>query len=71
MTTRHPILDELHAVREKLLAESGGTLSGLVARLQAEQKASGRAIRETRRIKDCTAAADSAVVDGESTPAAR
>ncbi len=42
MTTKNPILDELHATRERLLAESGGTLSGLVARLQAEQAASDR-----------------------------
>jgi hypothetical protein len=42
MTTTNPILDELHATRERLLAESGGTLSGLIARLQAEQAASDR-----------------------------
>jgi len=42
MTMKNPILDELHATRERLLAESGGTLSGLVARLQAEQAASDR-----------------------------
>ncbi len=42
MTTKNPILDELRATRERLLAESGGTLSGLVARLQAEQAASDR-----------------------------
>lgn len=42
MPTKNPILDELHATRERLLAESGGTLSGLVARLQAEQAASDR-----------------------------
>jgi hypothetical protein len=29
MMNKQPILDELHAVREQLLAESGGTLSGL------------------------------------------
>jgi len=48
-TKKQSILDELHAVREQLLAESGGTLSGLVARLQAEQEASGRTILKTRR----------------------
>ncbi len=42
MTTKNPILDELHATRERLLAESGGTISGLVARLQTEQAASDR-----------------------------
>jgi hypothetical protein len=44
MPKTQPILDELHAVRERLLAESGGTLSGLVARLRAEQAKSGREI---------------------------
>lgn len=68
---KNPILDELHAVRERLLAESGGTLSGLVARLQAEQETSGRTILKTRRTKDCTEVADSAVGDGESSPATR
>jgi hypothetical protein len=58
MTKKQSILDELHAVREQLLAESGGTLSGLVARLQAEQEASGRTILKTRRTKRCTGAAN-------------
>lgn len=58
MTKKQPILDELHAVREQLLAESGGTLTGLVARLQAEQEASGRTILRTRRTIACNRAAD-------------
>ena len=70
MTKKQPILDELHAVREQLLAESGGTLEGLVARLQAEQEASGRTVRKTRR-KDCAGASDNAVPDGASSPADR
>ena len=44
-----PILKELHETREKLLAESGGTLASLVARLQREQSESGRELRESRR----------------------
>lgn len=47
--TKQPILDELHAVRQKLLEESGGTLAGLVARLRAEQAESGRPILEAGR----------------------
>ncbi len=31
--TNNPILDELRETREKLLAEAGGTLEGLVAQL--------------------------------------
>lgn len=44
--TDQPILDELHLIRERLLAESGGTLAGLVARLRKEQQESGRIIRK-------------------------
>ncbi len=40
--TNNPILDELHATRERLLAESGGTVSGLLDRLRADQAASKR-----------------------------
>lgn len=42
MKSKNPILDELHATRERLLAESGGTISGLLARLQDEQSQSNR-----------------------------
>ncbi len=51
-----PILTELHETRERLLAESGGTLAGLVARLQREQSESKREIWVPRRTKDCTEA---------------
>ncbi len=40
--TNNPILDELHAARERLLAESGGTVSDLLDRLRADQAASKR-----------------------------
>ena len=43
-----PILKELHETREKLLAESGGTLASLVARLQREQSESGLELRQYR-----------------------
>ena len=69
--TKNPILDELRAVREKLLADAGGTLDGLVDRLQAEERESDRPRFKSRRTKDCTGVADSAVDDGESSPATR
>jgi len=65
MTTKNPILDELHATRERLLAESGGTLSGLVARLQAEQAASDRPQYKGRITKRCTGAAKSSDLEVE------
>ncbi len=69
--TKNPILDELHAVREKLLADAGGTLDALVDRLQAEERESDRPRFKSRRTKDCTEVADSAVGDGESSSAIR
>lgn len=71
MTKKQPILDELHAVREQLLAESGGTLPGLVARLQAEQEASDRVILKTRPTEEGSEADDGTVASDESTPEAR
>jgi hypothetical protein len=49
MMTKNPILDELHAVRERLLADAGGTLDALVDRLQAEEQQSDRPRFEPRR----------------------
>ncbi len=69
--TKNPILDELHAVRKQLLADAGGTLDVLVDRLQAEQEESDRPRYRARRTEDRTGAADNAVPDGESSPAAR
>ena len=66
--TKNPILDELHAVREKMLADAGGTLEGLVAKVQADQKASGRTIRKSRRTIRCTEAAKSSDLRNESQP---
>jgi hypothetical protein len=40
----NPILDELREAREYLLAESGGTVSGLLNRLRADQAASNRPV---------------------------
>ena len=40
--SRNPILDELHAVRERLLADAGGTLDALIDRLQANEQQSNR-----------------------------
>jgi len=66
-----PILEELHATRERLLAESGGTLEGLVSRLQREQSESGRQLWEPRRTKHCIEVADQPVPDGGSSAATR
>lgn len=65
------ILDDLHATRERLLAESGGTLAALVARLQREETTSGRTKWTPRRTKDCTEADEQPQTDGSTTPSAR
>jgi hypothetical protein len=65
MVKKQPILDELHAVREQLLAEAGGTLAGLVSRLEAEQAASGRTILKIRRLKGCNQDAQSDLLETE------
>ena len=68
--TKNPILDELHAVREKLLNDAGGTLDALVDRLQAEDRDSDRPRYEARRTKRCTGAAkiDESATENQSSP---
>lgn len=51
--TKNPILDELHAIREKLLADAGGSLDALVDQIQANEEKSTRprfSARSTRLI---------------------
>ena len=66
MITKNPILDDLHTVREQLLAEAGGTLDALVDRLQAEEQQSDRPRFKSRRTKRCTGAAKSSELELES-----
>ncbi len=40
--SKNPILDELRRTRETLLAEAGGSLEGLVAQLQQDERVSER-----------------------------
>ena len=46
MTMNNPILDELHAIRRQMLGDAGGTLAGVVAKIQADQAKSDRVIIE-------------------------
>lgn len=66
----NPILDELHAVRERLLADAGGTLDALVNRLQTEEQDSLRPRYKTRRIGRCTGTtnSDESPIDNFSSP---
>ncbi len=48
--TNDPILDELRATREKMLAAAGGTTAGLVAMLQKEERQSGRKVLDSKLL---------------------
>ena len=61
--TTNPILDELHAIREQLLADAGGTLDALVDRIQADEQRSNRPRFKSRRTIRCTGAAKSGGID--------
>jgi hypothetical protein len=50
--TPNPILDELRKTREELLNKAGGTLAGLVAQLQEDQRASGRTILDVKTLHE-------------------
>ena len=65
---KNPILDELHAVREQLLANAGGTLDALVDRLQVEEQKSARPRFHPRRSSLPTEAAKSAELPRENHP---
>jgi hypothetical protein len=65
---KNPILDELHAVRERLLAEAGGTLDALVDRLQAEEHESDRPRFNPRRTSRRTSELEMVVDKRVETP---
>jgi hypothetical protein len=44
MDTKNPILNEIRAAREALMAEAGNDLNKLVELLRARQEASGREV---------------------------
>ncbi|MFW6171952.1 MAG: hypothetical protein ACODAD_15805 [Planctomycetota bacterium] len=69
--TKNPILDELHATRERLLAESGGTVSGLLDRLRADQAATKRPIHKPANHAIQRSGGGDVSDGGESTTAAR
>ena len=70
---RDPILDELQETRERLLAEAGGTLEGLVAKLQREERCSGREFYTKSRAhdQDETTGSNRAVTTSSPRPPAR
>ncbi len=49
MMSRNPILDELYAIRERLLADAGGDLQKFLAGVREREAASGRLLREREK----------------------
>ena len=64
--TKNPILDELHSIRERLLADAVSTLDALVDRLQAEERLSDRPRYQARRTMRSTGATVDAGSESES-----
>ena len=70
--TSNPILDEIHATRQQLLAEHNGDLHAYVEAARKRAIESGRPIIQPKqRTKHCIEVADQPVPDGGSTPATR
>ncbi len=69
--TRNPILEELYAAREKLLADAGGDAHRYLEGVRNRERASGRLLSaEEQRTIRCTGAAKSGelAVENQSTP---
>lgn len=49
---KNPILDELRETREELLAEAGGTLAALVAKLQEDERTLGRRVLDEKELRE-------------------
>jgi hypothetical protein len=73
--TRNPVLDELYAAREKLLADCGGDVHKYLEGVRDRERASGRLLTpEEQRTIRCNGAAksgDEAVENLSSPPADR
>ena len=69
--TKNPILDDLRSTRERLLAESGGTVTGLLDRLRADQAASKRPEYKPANHAMQRSGGGDVSASGDSTPAAR
>ena len=68
----NPILEEIYAAREKLLADAGGDVHRYLEGVRRREQASGL-LRDPskQRTNHCIEVADQPVPDGDSTPATR
>ena len=70
--TSNPFLDEIHAIREKLLADHDGDVHAYVEAARKRALESGRRIVQPKqRTKHCIEVADQPPPDGGSAPATR
>jgi hypothetical protein len=66
--THNPILDELYAIRERLLADAGGDIQKFLAGVREREAASGRLLRQReKRVSE----PDPSLTNGCSGPDAR
>jgi hypothetical protein len=70
--TSNPILDEIHATRQKLLAEHNGDLHAYLEAARKRALESGRPIVQPKqRTKHCIKVADQPLPEGGSSAATR
>ena len=58
-----PVVEEIHQIRQKMLADVGGDVVALMAKIHAHQAASGREIVGTVRRRDGAVDDKKAVTD--------
>jgi hypothetical protein len=64
--THNPILDELYAIRERLLADAGGDIQKFLTGVREREAASGRLLWQTeKRVSE----PDPSLINGCSGPA--
>ena len=69
--TRNPILEELYAIREKLLKDAGGDVKTFLAGVRKREEASGRLLKPTAHRTnrgDVAAASNVATVESQTSP---
>ncbi len=68
----NPILEEIYAARDKLLADAEGDVHRYLEGVREREQASGRLLPPVKqRTTDCSEVADGPLPDGTPTPANR
>ena len=68
---RNPILEELYAAREKLLADAGGDVHKYLEGVRRRESASGRLLQPTPQRTNGTGAAETAFSEEQTSQASR